>query len=115
MSRAVRIGLIVVGAVAVLGGIFAWSIEEESGSGLDYSLQPSDGKVAVFESSSGGEPVFVGTRDEALDYMERQRNARESFVIPGAIIAAGAILILVGAVIGRRREHAEAGSTSSEL
>jgi hypothetical protein len=115
MSRAVRIGLVVLGVVVVLGGIFAWSIEEGYGSGLDYSTKPSDEGVAVFEASAGKEPVFVGSRDEAFDYMEQERSARVSFVIPGAIIAAGAILVLVGAVAGRRTDRPEAGSTSSAL
>jgi hypothetical protein len=115
MSRAVRIGLIVLGVVAVLGGIFAWSVEDSYGSGLDYSTKPSDGDVAVFESSAGAEPVFVGSRDEALDYMDQQRIARESFVIPGAIIASGAILVIVGAFAGRRSERPDAGPTSSEV
>jgi hypothetical protein len=104
MSRAVRIGLIVLGVVALLGGIVAWSIEDEYGSGLDYTTRPSDGEVAVFEASAGAEPVFVGSRDEAFDYMEQERSARESFVIPGTIIVAGAILVIVGTVVGRRRE-----------
>jgi len=115
MSRAVRIGLIVLGVVTVIGGIFAWTTEEEYGSGLDYSTKPSDGDVAVFESSAGAEPVFVGPRDEAFDYMDRQRNARESFVIPGSIIASGAILIIVGTVAGRRTERPDEGPTSSEV
>jgi hypothetical protein len=115
MSRAVRIGLIVLGVLAVLGGIFAWSIEEAYGSGLDYSMRPSDGEVAVFEASAGADPVFVGSRDEAFDYMEQQRNARESFVIPGATIATGAILIIVGAVAGRRTERPGTAPKSSEL
>ncbi len=115
MSRTVRIGLIVLGVVAVLGGIVAWSIEDEHGSGLDYSTRPSDGDVAVFEASAGAEPVFVGSRDEASDYMEQERNARGSFVMPGAIIAAGAILVIVGAVAGRRRERPRPLSSAASV
>ncbi len=102
MSRFIRIGLIVLGLIAVLGGLVAWSIEDEYGSGLDYSLMPRDGSTYVYEEQAGEEPVFVGSRDEAFEYMEQQRAAGESFVLPGAIIASGAILVIVGAFAGRR-------------
>lgn len=102
ISRSVRVVFILLGLFTVLGGLFAWSIEDQYGSGLDYSLMPRDGRIQVFETSAGAEPVFVGSREEASEYMERQRAARESFVIPGAIIAAGVILVIVGAFAGRR-------------
>jgi hypothetical protein len=102
MSRHARIELIVLGLVVVLGGLFAWTVENEYGSGLDFSLRPRDGQTAVYEAQAGSEPVFVGSRDEASEYMEQRRAAGESFVVPGAIIAAGAILVIVGAFAGRR-------------
>ena len=114
MSRTVRTVLILLGLVTVLGGLFAWSVEDSYGSGLDYSLEPEGGRIQVFEASAGSEPVFVGSRAEANAYMDQQRAARESFVIPGAIIAAGATLVIVGALAGRRREHPEGSSTPSE-
>lgn len=113
MSRTVRVVLIVLGLVTVLGGLFAWSIEDEYGSGLDYSLKPRDGRMHVFETSAGAEPVFVGSREEAFEYMEQQRAARESFVIPGAIIAAGVVLVVAGAFARRRTEPPLEGSTPS--
>jgi hypothetical protein len=107
MSRAVRIVLIALGVVAVLGGLFAWTVEDESGSGLDFSTEPRDGQTAVYEAQAGSEPVFVGTRDEAFEYMERRRAAGESFMVPGAVIAVGAILVVVGAFAGLRRGTTE--------
>ena len=107
MSRIGRIVLIALGLAAVLGGVFAWTVEDESGSGLDFSTEPSDGQIAVYEAETGSEPVFVGTRDEAFEYMERRRAAAESFVVPGAIIAVGAILVVVGALAGLRRRATE--------
>jgi hypothetical protein len=101
MSRFVRIGLIVLGLVAALGGLVAWSIEDEYGSGLDYSLIPRGGSTFVYEEQAGQEPVFVGSRVEAFEYMDQKRAAGESFVLPGAIIATGAILVIVGAFAGR--------------
>ena len=101
MSRSARIVLLVLGLVIVLGGVFAWTVEDSYGSGLDFSTRPSDGRIAVYEARSG-EPVFVGSRDEAFEYMERERAAGESFVLPGAVIAVGAILLLVAALAGRR-------------
>jgi hypothetical protein len=105
MSRFFRIGLIVLGLVAVLGGLVAWSIEDEYGSGLDYSLMPRDGSTYVYEEHAGEEPVFVGSRDEVFEYMEQQRAAGESFVLPGAIIVAGAIVAIVGAFGGRMTQR----------
>jgi hypothetical protein len=105
MPRTVRIVLIVVGLVAVLGGVFAWTIEDESGSGLDFSTRPEDGQTAVYQAQAGEEPVFVGSRDEAFEYMEQRRAAGESFALPGAIIAAGAIVLVVGAFAGRRTQR----------
>jgi hypothetical protein len=97
MSRSARIGIIVLGLVAVLGGLFAWSIEDSYGSGLNYSLEPRDGRTHVYEEQAGEEPVFIGSRDEAFEYMEQKRAAGESFVLPGAILATGATLVIVGA------------------
>jgi hypothetical protein len=105
MSRTVRIVLIVVGLLAVLGGVFAWTIEDEYGSGLDFSTRPRDGQTAVYEAQAGEEPVFVGSRDEAFTYMEQRRAAGKNFVAPGAIIAAGAIVFIVGAFAGRRTKR----------
>lgn len=107
MSRRARIVLIVLGVIAVLGGVFAWTIEDEIGSGLDFSTRPRDGQTAVYEAQAGEEPVFVGSRDEAFEYMEQRRAAGESFVLPGAIIAVGAILVVVGAFAGRRTKRTD--------
>jgi hypothetical protein len=107
MSRRARIVLIVLGLIAVLGGVFAWDVEDEYGSGLDFSTRPRDGQTAVFEAQAGGEPVFVGSRDEAFEYMERRRAAGESFVLPGAIIAVGTILVIVGAFAGRKMQRTD--------
>lgn len=104
MSRSARIVLVVLGLVVAVGGVFAWTIEGEYGSGLDFSTKQRDGQTAVFEAEGGEEPVFVGTREEAADYMERRRAEGESFVLPGAIIAVGAILVFTGA-FARRRTH----------
>lgn len=106
MSRPGRIVLIALGLVTVLGGVLAWTVEDESGSGLDFSTKPRDEQTAVYEAQAGSEPVFVGTRDEAFEYMERRRAAGESFVVPGAVIAVGAILVIVGAFAGPRSRAA---------
>ena len=108
MYRRARIVLIVLGLLVVVGGLVAWDIEDEYGSGLDFSMMPRDGQTAVFDAQAGQEPVFVGSRDEAFEYMERKRSAGESFVLPGAIIAAGAVVVIVGAFAGRRAERTEA-------
>ena len=105
MSRLVRSVLIASGLVVILGGVFAWSVEGEYGSGLDFSTKPQDDQTAVFEAQSGEEAVFVGSRDEAFEYMEQRRAADESFVVPGAIIAVGVILVAVGVFAGRRTER----------
>ena len=105
MPRPVRIVLIVLGVVVVLGGMFAWAIEDEYGSGLNYSTEEQGGVTYVYEDQAGQEPVFVGSQEEAFAYMEEQRAARESFVLPGATIAVGAILVIVGAFAGRSRKR----------
>jgi hypothetical protein len=105
MSRAVPIVLIGVGLLAVLGGMFAWTIEDEYGPGVDFSTRPRDGQTAVYETQAGEEPIFVGSRGEAFEYMEQRRAAGESFVLPGAIIATGVIVVIVGAFAGRRTER----------
>ena len=107
MSRPVRIGLIVLGLVTALAGLFAWTIEDEYGSGLDFTLKPRDGRTYVYEAQTGSEPVFVGSRDEVNVYMEQRRAAGESFVVPGAIIAVGAILVIVGVLARRMTKRTE--------
>lgn len=114
MSRTARIGLIALGIVVVFVGIVAWSIEDTYGHGLDFSTRPADGQVAVYEASAGEEPVFSGSPEEAFEYMDERRATGKSFVVPALIIAAGAILVIVGAIAGRWAERAET-TTPSDL
>ena len=86
------------GLVAVLGGLVAWSIEDEYGSGLNYSLVPRDGRSYVYEEHAGSEPVFVESRDEAFEYIEQTRAGGESFVLPGADHRGGSSVLVAGSV-----------------
>lgn len=108
MSRWVFLGA---GVLVVVVGLFAWSLEDTYGSGLNFTIQPGPGNlVSVFEEDEGvGRPadfegtpgrraVFEGTTAEARDYTERRRAAGKSFVLPGAIIAVGSALIVLALV-----------------
>lgn len=98
--------------MVVLAGLFAWSIEDEYGSGLNYMVEQGPETWTVYEvsegESAGRRVVFEGPPEEAQAYMERERAARESFVVPGLIIAAGALLLVIGLLpIRRRRQQQE--------
>src|SRR5262245_21317150 len=103
MRTSYRIGIAVLGIVVVLIGLFAWSIENEYGSGLNFTLEGEPGgTTVVYEDQTGRTPVFEGTQEEAFAYMDRRRSAGESFVIPAVIITVGAAIVLLAFVPWRR-------------
>jgi hypothetical protein len=112
-----RIALAALGVVVVFIGLFAWSVEDSSGSGLNFATEPgaAEGVVTVYEVDEGvgggDTPVFEGTRAAASEYMERRTSAGESFVIPGVIIGVGAALVLLA--IAPWRGHPETHGEAS--
>lgn len=99
--------LAVIGVLLFLGGLVAVGIEEEYGSGLDFSLDSRpDGVVVVYESTEQ-EPapreVFRGSEDEAMEFVEQRRESRENTVLPALVAAVGAVVLVVG-LIGWRRD-----------
>ncbi len=98
-----------VGLVVALVGWFAWSIEQEYGSGTNFYLEMKPGHMVVVydvdEQAGTRSPVFEGSSQDAEAYMERRRAEGESFVIPGLIIAFGVVLVVVGLLpLQRMRE-----------
>ncbi len=101
LSRASRIAVGVLGGLAVLVGLGAWSLESEYGSGLNFSVE-SDGTVhRVFEvDEQAPNPedrltvAFEGTEEEATAYIEQRRTEGTSLVIPGLIIGVGVLAVI---------------------
>ena len=93
----------------------AWSWEDEYGSGLNFVVERAqDGTETVYEvADSSQTKVFVGSHRAAVAYTEGRRAEGESFVVPGLIIAAGALLV-VFALIPKRGHAHRRGSTLSE-
>jgi hypothetical protein len=54
------------------------------------------------QEQTGQTPLFSGTSEEAIDYVERRQATGKNFVAPGAIIAVGVVLVLVGLFVRRR-------------
>jgi hypothetical protein len=110
-SWKIRILLLLVGLAVGLVGLFAWSFEQEYGSGANFGLESRDGTVVVYdvdEQAGTESPVFQGSAQQAQAYMERRRAEGESFVIPGLIVALGAVLVLPAS------SHSEGCGTSPD-
>jgi hypothetical protein len=57
------------------------------------------GTETVYEvADSSRKKVFVGSHRAAVAYTERRRAEGESFLVPGLIIAAGALLVVVALI-----------------
>jgi hypothetical protein len=96
---------VLVGLAVGLVGLFAWSFEQEYGSGTNFAIENRDGTLVVYdvdEQAGTESPVFEGPAQEAHAYIERRRAEGESFVIPGLIVALGAVLVVAGLLPFRR-------------
>ncbi|MCD6022862.1 MAG: hypothetical protein K0R20_2572 [Actinomycetia bacterium] len=102
MSRVLRVALVVFGVVLVFVGLSAWGVEDMYGHGLNFTIAEEGGVATVYEEQTGQTPLFSGTSEEALDYVERRQATGKNFVVPGAIIAVGVVLVLVGLFVRRR-------------
>lgn len=106
-----RVALVVVGLIIAFAGTVAWSLENEYGSGLNFSLSSTAGGnwvVSQIDEQGGtSSVVFEGSQEEATAYTEEQRAAGESFLVPGLVIAAGVLVVAVAVfwplLAGRRR------------
>ena len=107
LSMASKVMLVILGLLVIFGGWVAWTIEDEYGSGTNFKVQTSqDGAVIVYDVDEQGTDamVFEGSEQEAQAYMEQRRAEGKSFVVPGVVIAVGALL-LVGALVAPRRSR----------
>lgn len=116
MGRSVT-GRVLVGALGVIVvviGLVWWTLEGEYGSSLDLNFVVEEGEgdvVRVYEVDEGSvgpeedpraEPVFEGTGDEAREYEATRRAEGTNYLVPGFVIAAGALLVLA-ALVPRKR------------
>jgi hypothetical protein len=107
-SVVMRIILGILGVLALLIGLAAWSFENEyggEGAGAEMEML-ADGTVGVYdvdEQSTDGEGhpgrvlVFEGTQEEVDAWVAEQQSQGRNYLIPGLIIAVGVVLV-VGAV-----------------
>jgi hypothetical protein len=102
MSRNLGVALVAFGVVVVFVGLAAWSIEDTYGHGLNFTIAVEGGMATVYEEQTGRTPLFSGTNQAALDYVERRHATGKNFVVAGAIIAVGVVLVLVGLFVRRR-------------
>ena len=102
MPPLLRVAPVAFGVVVVFVGLFGWAIEDTYGHGLNFTIAEEGGVATVYEEQTGETPLFSGTNEEALDYVERRQATGKNFVLPGAIIAVGVVLVLVGLFLRRR-------------
>lgn len=103
-KRSTRITLGMVGVLAVVVGMGAWSLETEyGGDGPGEIEHLADGTERAYdinerEVDDDGHQlrtlVFEGTPEEVEAYVEQRRSEGRSYVIPGLIIGLGVVLIL---------------------
>jgi hypothetical protein len=95
--------LVAAGALVLLVGLVSRGLEQEYGSGLNFSMEflPSgslglepDSPTRVYEAGSR-EAVFEGTFKDAIAYTNQQRRENTDLLVPNLIIASG---VLVGGV-----------------
>jgi hypothetical protein len=110
MRRWQRIGLVVLGVIVVFAGLVAWTVEDQYGHGLDFTLE---GRF-VYETGVD-RPVFEGSAEEAREYMERRRAAVErDFVVPGVVIVLGVALVIASFLPWQKlRERSVPGTDTS--
>lgn len=107
-----RIAIGVLGLLVIAVGWLAWELETEYGGNTpDGAAATEDGLVAVFnyvndqatdpEGPDATSIVFVGTEEEAEAYMDQRSREGRNYVVEGAIIAAG-VLLVVAAIIPTR-------------
>ena len=106
-SVVMRIILAILGVIALVVGVAAWSLETEYGGEGPGSMEMlPDGTVRVYDvdeqiTDAEGHPapvlVFEGTQEEADAWVEQRRSEGRSYLIPVLILSVGAVLG-VGAV-----------------
>jgi anthranilate phosphoribosyltransferase len=107
-KRSTRIILGIIGVLAVVVGMGAWSFETEyGGDGPGEIEHLADGTEKVYdindqEVDDEGHQlrtlVFEGTPAEVEAYLEARRNEGRNYLIPALIIGAGVVLILAALV-----------------
>ena len=111
LSIRYRLVIAVLGLLVAFVGLVAWSIEGEYGSETNFLVETHGDATAIVydvdEEEGKRKEVFEGSPQEAAEYMERRRSEGQNFLLPGAIIAAGAMLVVLSlAPLGRPRKQA---------
>jgi hypothetical protein len=120
LSTPKRIAITALGLVIGLAGLAAWGLEQDAGGGWNAgSIEGEPGGVYTVyeldENDQGGteEPaktvVFSGTEEEARAYFD-SRTQDKNFIVPGLMIAAGAVLIILAVIPSRKKEETSAAS-----
>jgi hypothetical protein len=103
------------GVLVVSAGLAWWTLETEYGSSLDLDFVVEEGEgdvVRVYEVDEGSVgpegnpravPVFEGTGDEAREYTAQRRAGGTNHLVPGLVVAAGALVVLAALVPHRKR------------
>ncbi len=115
VSTTIRIGVVVLGLLIGFVGLAAWGLEQGAGGGWNAgSIKGEPGGVStdceLDENNQGGTEeqakivVFRSTEQEALAYYY-SRSQDKNLVVPGPMNAAGAGLIVIGALALRKREY----------
>ncbi len=97
MSRRARVGLVLLGFLVLLTGLFLWSVESEYGAELNYTIVIEDGTATVFEETAGEVAQFE-SNDEAVAYTEQKRAEGANYLLPGLVIASGIAVVVLGLV-----------------
>jgi hypothetical protein len=97
MSRGARIGLVLLGVLVLLTGLFLWAMESEYGADLNYTIVIEDGTATVFEETAG-EVAQFDSNDEAVAYTEQKRAEGANYLLPGLVITSGIALLVLGLV-----------------
>jgi len=95
VSKRARTGLVLLGILVLLTGLFLWVMESEYGADLNFSIVYEDQTATVYEESAGQVAQF-DSNEEAVAYTDERRAEATNYLLPGLVISAGAVLVVVG-------------------
>lgn len=116
VSMSARVFVVVAGLMIGVAGLVAWSIEAGVGTTFTEERDLMTDEAVVYAVDQDAETkveVFRGTRAEADEYVENARGDGRNLLVPGVVIVAGAVLVLIGLWSSGHGQRESSSSTAT--